>query len=1158
LGFGLVCFGLLNPVIDPPVAGASIRLTDDPEDSTNPSVAVGPDGSAHVVWIGSGKVYYLKLDNHGQVTCPKTNIYDTVRASRPRIAVDSRNRAHVVFMASSPLLYTQTMYVGIDEQGNRLTPKIIRLPLQATVPQTEQQVNWPGVAIDPSADLPVVIGDLHIRIPAQSPWLPDQNMERITVFKLDRDGSLLTWANLWNTNYAGSYPKAYANSPAVAVDASGRVHAVWHYAEPDGTYRIGYSHWDANAFWPISGGPVPLTAPAIACSTNEPNQLHVVWDQDEKVIYTRLNTDGGLETNTVVSGDNAKVTGAAAITCNTNLVYVVWPDTRDGNREIYLRSMSLEMGKWQDEKRLTFDPGDSMNPWVIVQGASLPSVAWQDNRYGNYEILMTGVALVALEVIQAIQDWENSVPLISGKPTIARAHLETEATGMLLVLSNVWLRGFRDGAELKDSPLWPANQGATLVVPTNVALVRSNLSSNVWFSLPTDWLKGKVQLRLESTNQLVSCCEPVEEAGQAHDCCVTVNFTDMPLMFVNFFLVKWTDTNGLLHEVDLSQGLALAERLKAIYPVGAGQLRWSSSPLDWDLVGPGDVLTADALNGYLDTTWYHDPQNQVAPSFYHAVVSGAPFGGLANGIPGNVSCSRLSERDFDYYHNAPAHEIGHSLGRYHTVDPGIFGWTSDGYKIGPCGTSFVCVAPPMAPDFPWFFPRSPQGRPTLGPMEEGLDHQVYGFDALHELIVDPFTTFALMGYCPGLADKKWKWVSKTNYWAMMDALRTRFVNVSSASTASNAGLGLKRHLVVRGRINITTGAAEFLPFSVVSLKETPSYPRSGDYVLRLLDPGGQVVREVPFTPVSGEPEQPVDVPLFRWFLIPVPEDPAISQAMVLHNGASILSRSATRHVPAVTVTYPNGGETNDGDTVTLRWTGSDADGGLLTYVLQYSPDDGATWQTLAVDYPKLSYEIRSEFLRGTIKGRIRVIASDGFNTAADESDAVFTVPNHRPLLILVSPEREKLLWGIQAIRLKALAWDVEDGELGGTNVSWNSSLDGVLGNGVEIQRRSNTLSEGTHLVTVTVTDSGGLTNGASVRITVAREEPPTLKIEHKENQVVVSWSARFKGFAMESTASLSPPIEWSAVTNTPTMAEDRLVVTLPVSDKARFYRLKKQ
>ncbi len=83
----------------------------------------------------------------------------------------------------------------------------------------------------------------------------------------------------------------------------------------------------------------------------------------------------------------------------------------------------------------------------------------------------------------------------------------------------------------------------------------------------------------------------------------------------------------------------------------------------------------------------------------------------------------------------------------------------------------------------------------------------------------------------------------------------------------------------------------------------------------------------------------------------------------------------------------------------------------------------------------------------------------------------------------------------QEIAFRAWATDPEDGYLSGNSLVWSSNIDRRLGTD-DLLRRA--LSEGNHTITLTATDRAGLSNSASVRITVrprpAGNTPPTVTI----------------------------------------------------------------
>ena len=88
--------------------------------------------------------------------------------------------------------------------------------------------------------------------------------------------------------------------------------------------------------------------------------------------------------------------------------------------------------------------------------------------------------------------------------------------------------------------------------------------------------------------------------------------------------------------------------------------------------------------------------------------------------------------------------------------------------------------------------------------------------------------------------------------------------------------------------------------------------------------------------------------------------------------------------------------------------------------------------------------------------------------------------NSAPQVNFVSSGPGTLLQGERLV-LSATASDAEDGDISSA-IRWSSSLDGDLGTGSSIDR--NDLSVGTHTLTVSVSDSGGLSQQSSLTLSV--------------------------------------------------------------------------
>jgi hypothetical protein len=190
--------------------------------------------------------------------------------------------------------------------------------------------------------------------------------------------------------------------------------------------------------------------------------------------------------------------------------------------------------------------------------------------------------------------------------------------------------------------------------------------------------------------------------------------------------------------------------------------------------------------------------------------------------------------------------------------------------------------------------------------------------------------------------------------------------------------------------------------------------------------------------------------------------------------------------PTVQLIAPTGGEQiAPTDTVIVEWQASHPQGLALEYRVSCSSDDGKTFRPIAVAVQGTRYEWQLGLGASSGRIRLRVVASDGFNQAEDISDDILVEDVARRIAI-VQPHRGEVIPEGKAIRLTAVANDLEQGGLSLTPANSRWLLDGevVLGSGNDIKVKEIELTTprctvttpllvGVHLLSVELTLDAG-------------------------------------------------------------------------------------
>ncbi|MGE3311555.1 MAG: hypothetical protein AB7O66_16435, partial [Limisphaerales bacterium] len=545
---------------------------------------------------------------------------------------------------------------------------------------------------------------------------------------------------------------------------------------------------------------------------------------------------------------------------------------------------------------------------------------------------------------------------------------------------------------------------------------------------------------------------------------------------------------------------------------------------------------------------------------YYGAIANPGVSGHATDIPSKVSSGFLPPGEQGLGRQTHAHEIGHSLGLIHSVDATLrdcidrsTGRPIFGLRGGPCGE---CVRT-SDPAFPHYVSHQGRLRAYFGPMDQGPENMVFGLDldlrarSFANPIVSPFTTFDLMSYCQESPFHLWP--SKVTYERLAKALG------GVASQAGMAGLMPQPRqtlLVIRGMIDLTDQAVVWLPFENLEATFPPDVVPPGDYELILQDGAGTTVYTRSFQPTRnvglGDPSSSAI------FVLTVPADPRAKTVLLRQAGGGLAALRATPAPPSVA--WRRSPDEADGiqpgDEIVLEWSATDSDGDPLTFHLDHSVDDGATWETLAIDLTEPRFVVNSAEIPAGAQSRFRVTASDGFHSASAITAASFTIPNHAPEIRIVSPVAGAAIPWSAAVVLSAAAHDLEDGVIPEDQLEWSSDLAGVLGQGPTLVLDGESLGRGNHRISVAATDGAGARSTLTVELSV--DGPPKIRLMASmvDGLLELRWHDPDSKARLESTSELHPWPTWIPVDGSIQLGEDGIrTLRLSVGTAHQFFRV---
>jgi Tol biopolymer transport system component len=170
----------------------------------------------------------------------------------------------------------------------------------------------------------------------------------------------------------------------------------------------------------------------------------------------------------------------------------------------------------------------------------------------------------------------------------------------------------------------------------------------------------------------------------------------------------------------------------------------------------------------------------------------------------------------------------------------------------------------------------------------------------------------------------------------------------------------------------------------------------GEVDVRYLDADGTEIGRTAFDlshEIADAAPEGTSVPLDpAGFSVRIPDVPGAAEIALERDGETLFTREKSANPPSLHVTSPSGSAAaTPGTAVTVSWTGGDADGDALTYSVLTSRDGGTTWLPVAagLDGTSHTFPVGPATTGGDL--RVKVVASDGWNTVEALSPGAFTV-----------------------------------------------------------------------------------------------------------------------------------------------------------------------
>jgi len=539
------------------------------------------------------------------------------------------------------------------------------------------------------------------------------------------------------------------------------------------------------------------------------------------------------------------------------------------------------------------------------------SIAGQDFT-GQAGPPMRNLTVSAIEISQAIQTPDNSMPLIADRPTIARVQIGVQHTAPITGVT-ARLHGERDETELQP-PLTPFNASETITAP--LVPNREQFDQTLNFLLPPAWTEaGHLILWVEiNPDRTVPEDDYNDNLSAYHG----LYFQAIPPLQVDIIPVTY-QKNGqgqtYVPSLDASNQFGLYTLPQHIYPIPS-----TRTELHGEYLYTGDLGTE---SGWNDLRLELSRSSIIESPEFDPSATTLRYGVLPSEarLDGKIGLAVIRDPTsigVIGFRDVAAHEMGHSLGLHHA----------------PCGV--------VAPDSNY-------------PYEGGIIGQV-GIN-VYDLQLIPSGHKDVMSYCYP------KWISDYHYHKLIAQLLP-IPGVSSAELQEQ-----QEGWLISGHISPDGKSADLnYVWPIATAKIEPASQGPG-YRIELRDTSDIIQYSTLFTPTQLIAQDGITQSSQFAFVVPRIAEPHSIQ--LWRNDTRLATLPAAGAPPTLEASH-----TRTGDQVTISWQTSSPDGTPVLTALRYSHDNGQTWQVLALDLTGNSLNLDASRFAGSANGLLQVIANN--------------------------------------------------------------------------------------------------------------------------------------------------------------------------------------